>query len=298
MRKKILMGSIIAIAIIVLSSFSSVVAKSSADNDLVEFDVEFCGLNKKHTVKLTQQEAEEVELLFDDIEQRLSEVETREEAEVVFNEAIFELDKFGLFGDISIQEIQNIVFNNSNFEIDKNNVDKLFQKPEIFSGGRNLNCLIAGETTNSYIIGINSLLKTFILVILAYINVNIYDFLLQLGFTGELFSMYHNFLIFIFQLLPHLDVHSIITIGEYLEHLWGDIDYPSEGWLTTIGLFGIKKFSGRFYGRIGDNPFISILCGVIGFSGIKFGGNIMTWGYSWYLGSAKYVHISYEPPYF
>ncbi len=87
MNKKILIGSIIAVAIIVLSSFSSVVAKVSVDNDeLVELDVEFCGLNKKHTVKLTQQEADEVELLFDDIEQRLSEVETREEAEVTMIE--------------------------------------------------------------------------------------------------------------------------------------------------------------------------------------------------------------------
>ncbi len=44
MRKRILVGSIIAIAIIVLASFSSVVGKVSSDGKLVELEVEFCGL--------------------------------------------------------------------------------------------------------------------------------------------------------------------------------------------------------------------------------------------------------------
>ncbi|MCK4347951.1 MAG: hypothetical protein KAW47_04975 [Thermoplasmatales archaeon] len=61
MRKKILICSIIAVAVIVLSSFSSVVGKVSSDEELVEFDVEFCGLGKKHTVKLTQEDADEKE---------------------------------------------------------------------------------------------------------------------------------------------------------------------------------------------------------------------------------------------
>ena len=78
MKKKILIGSIIAVAIIVLASFSSAVSKVASNEELVELDVEFCGLGKKHTVQLTQQEADEVELLFDEIHERLNEVETRE----------------------------------------------------------------------------------------------------------------------------------------------------------------------------------------------------------------------------
>ena len=61
MNKKILIGSIIAVVILVLVSFSNVVAKVLSDDELVEFDVEFSGLGKKHTVELTQQEADEVE---------------------------------------------------------------------------------------------------------------------------------------------------------------------------------------------------------------------------------------------
>ena len=43
MIKKILVGSIIAVAIIILASFSSVVGKVSSDDELVEFDIEYVG---------------------------------------------------------------------------------------------------------------------------------------------------------------------------------------------------------------------------------------------------------------
>ena len=112
MKKKILIGSIIAVALIVLSSFSSVVGKVTSDDELVEFEVEFCGLGKKHTVKLTQQEADEVELLFDDIQSRLSTVETREEAEIIFKEAVVELDKYGLLGSLSVKQAQQLIVGN------------------------------------------------------------------------------------------------------------------------------------------------------------------------------------------
>ena len=67
MKKKIIIGSIIAVVLLTLVSFTSVVGKVSLNEELIEFDVEFCGLGKKHIVKLTQQEADEVELLFDEI---------------------------------------------------------------------------------------------------------------------------------------------------------------------------------------------------------------------------------------
>ena len=142
MKQKILIGSIIAVAIILLSSFSSVVGKVSTDNELVEFEVEFSGLGKKHTVKLTQQEADEVELLFDDIEQRLSEVQTREEAEVIFKEAVVELDKYGLLGGVSLRKAKRLVAGNfdlKHFKSIKNNFEQKMSDSE----NLNLFCLIA-----------------------------------------------------------------------------------------------------------------------------------------------------------
>ena len=109
MKKKILIGSIIAIALIVLSSFSSVVGKVSLDEKLVEFDVEFSGLGKKHTVSLTQQEADEVELLFDEIRTKLDGVESREEAKEIFKDTVVELDKYGLLGGLSVNQAEMLI---------------------------------------------------------------------------------------------------------------------------------------------------------------------------------------------
>lgn len=293
MKKKILVGSIIAVVVILITPLSSVVAKSSVDNNLVEIDVEFCGLGRKHTVKLTQQETDEVELLFDDIEQRLSEVETRDEAEEIFKDAVVELDRYGLFGRLSIEQVQNLVIRNSNSHRFNSQLEKIHSNPDMFIGGRNLFCLIAGETQNSFIIGPISILRTLLNIIFAQINYIIGTFFMNLGFPGDFFYDFEDFLIFLFQLLPNLDVGSIITMGEYYLTGFGLNDVPANGWVKTIGLMGIKEWSGSFYGRISYFPLA--LFGVLGFSGIKFGGNLVT-SYSWYLGSALYVHLSDRPP--
>ena len=116
------------------------------DSDLVEFDVEFCGLGKKHTVQLTQEEADEVELLFDEIEQRLSEVETREETELIFKDAIVELNKYGLLGELSVRQAQQMAIqNHKQLKI----INRILP-----DGNSNYLCLIAGETTNTFFMGI------------------------------------------------------------------------------------------------------------------------------------------------
>jgi len=152
MKKKILIGSIIAVVIILLSSFSSVVGKVSSDDELVEFDVEFCGLGKKHTVQLTQQEADEVELLFDDIEQRLSKVETREETEEIFKEAVVELDRYGFHGNIGMEDTQSWVTD----EFHKPFLTNIFERNKItpFNSSINLLCFVATQVKDSADVGI------------------------------------------------------------------------------------------------------------------------------------------------
>ena len=102
----------LAVAVILLFigvAFAPSINASALEDELVEFDVEFCGLGKKHTIKLTQEEADEVELLFDDIQDGLSDVESDDGAMVIFNEAIVVLDEYGLLGDLSVKQAQNFV---------------------------------------------------------------------------------------------------------------------------------------------------------------------------------------------
>ena len=125
MKKKILIGSIIAVAVIVLSSFTSVVGKVSSDNDLVELEVEFCGLGKKHTVQLTQQEADEVEQIINNFQKQINGVETREEAEIIFKDAVVELDKYGLLGGLSVKQAQNLVVGEYSYN---NQKEQMFER--------------------------------------------------------------------------------------------------------------------------------------------------------------------------
>ena len=52
------MRQVLSVAVILLFVgvvFAPSINASVVKNELIEFDVEFCGLGKKHTVKLTQQ---------------------------------------------------------------------------------------------------------------------------------------------------------------------------------------------------------------------------------------------------
>ena len=109
----------LAVAVILLfvgvafaPSINANVSKASVDSELVEITVEISGIYgiKPHTVLLTQEDAEEVEKLIDDIDRRLDNVETREETVEIFNEAVVELDKYGLLGGLSIKQAKKVIY--------------------------------------------------------------------------------------------------------------------------------------------------------------------------------------------
>ena len=275
MKKKILIGSIIAVAVIVLSSFSSVVGKVSSDEELVEFDVEFSGLGKKHTVKLTQQEAEEVELFFNDVQDRLSAVESDDESMVIFNEAVVELDKYGLLGGLSVKQAQRLIA--FQYQIFKNN--KFLQKlvnVEMFDEDVNYFCLISGVTTKTRIFNLPLLL-----------------FLLREGDWYEMFAII-NFVIYPFARLRPLRLFSSISFGGYQEFMLEWIYYHSEGEIWTEGINGIKEWNGSFRGELYsiDVGFASIdkyYIGVKGFCGIQ----ITLGGLTRFFGFAREVKVDY-----
>jgi len=275
MKKKILIGSIIAVVIILLSSFSSVVGKVSSDEELVEFDVEFCGLGKKHTVQLTQQESDEVELLFADIEQQLSEVETREETELIFKDAIVELNKYGLLGGMNIKQAQQMVTRSQKQHKIINRI--------LPDDNSNYFCLIAGETNNTFFIGIPAR-ET---ILLMYI----------LGFGIPLIPSLLTFLLSLIttvgNIINPISIFNFIGIG--LMKSRGELEFfPADGWLWTIGLNGIKSWNGSIAGGFG--PIIMLWLrthyyyqGVVGFTGIKLFFNSK----HFYLGTALQVDMFY-----
>jgi len=262
MKKKILIGSIV-VALIVLSSFSSVVGKVSSDEELVEFNVEFSGLGKKHTVQLTQQEADEVELLFDEIEERLSKVETRDEAEEIFKEAVVELDRYGLLGGLSVRQAQRLVTGkyqkSSNNGLRKSNPsnDELY----------NTHCLVLGTSLSHTYYFPTSLIKS-IFNMISY-------FLHNRGFIllSILFSLiYSKIRAIIFDVKP-IHFYCDVAFGYMvvIPPLYHYV-YPASGTIYTIGVEGIKSLSGEFFGLFDLSGYRT---GMIGFTGLKISNNLI-----------------------
>ena len=147
----------LAVAVILLfiglafaPSINANISKASVDSELVEITTEICGIDgvRPNTLSLSKEEAEEVEELIDDIERRLNAVETRKEAEEIFNEAVVELDKYGLLCGLSVKQTQRLV--TGRFYISK--TQKLTREIAQIEGAieRNMFCLIAGNTTETY----------------------------------------------------------------------------------------------------------------------------------------------------
>jgi len=153
MKKKILIGSIIAVAIIVLSSFSSVVAKVSTENELVEFEVEFCGLGSKHTVKLSQQEVDEVNLLFVELQKNLEATASKEERNTIITQAVLELDNYGLLGSVHSEQAQKLVLREYANDKAIQPFETLSHENSLQENQNNFFCFVSGTVYDGYATG-------------------------------------------------------------------------------------------------------------------------------------------------
>jgi len=271
------------------------IKKSISSNELVEFGVEFCGLGKKHTVKLTQQEADEVEQLFDDIEQRLSEVETRDEAEVIFKEAVVELDKYSLLGGLSVKQAQQLIVGN---KVRKNLIkilDSSYQSKS-FDEGENSLCLVTGYLTN--------------LIHGGFLG----DIYILLGENGVLRELYDNYPLVLLAImilvlgnsilatiLP-FNFASLVFIGHISHDFFSNqVSYsPSVGRLVTLGLNGFQSWKGQLWGCASIPVFIKIqfvnnwfYSGILGYTGVKLTNDNYE---TYFLGFALKVGVTNQKP--
>jgi len=229
-----------------LACAPSINANVSKESELVEITTEICGVGGgKHTVQLTQEEAEEVEQLIDDIERRLDEVETREETVEIFNEAIEELDKYKLLGRLNIKKVQKLITG----QFQNMWIGEFLEKVNIDSPIKgNFFCLLAGNTDFTIFNGIFSTLS----LALCFLFLGFEVFIL-LWMGSYYFS---NF-------FP-LSAGHTISLGIQGTQ-W---TYPAEGWVFTIGLTGVKNWEGNIIGdiRLG---ILDEFIGVTGFTGLK-----------------------------
>lgn len=281
--------SVIAL-LIALAFAPSINANVSEEDEFVEVTTEFCGLGKKHTIQLTQQEIDEIDALFESIRERLDRVESREETVHVFNDAIAELEKYGLLGGLNVEQSQKLVtgmYQHPRMKL----LEKIYDRyGRTLDDNQNFLCLVSGQTDGT----------TFLM---RHIGVSlILSFIPIFAILGKILGMDGLFILPIYYcFIKPLAFGNRISLGILREGSFGWSKTPASGWLYTIGLNGIKNWNGSFYGQI-PIPFGLILAlflffytGIVGFTGIKIQSSEAAY---FYMGTALLANIGPDAPEF
>jgi len=274
--------AVVVILLFIGLAFAPSINANVSKESLVEFTTEICGLNGgKQTVKLTLEEAQEVEDLFDSIRERLNATESRGEAEEIFKEAVVELDKYGLLGGLSIKQAQRLVTGgqpNSRFMKILEKMSDIYKS--IFDNYNNVFCSIAGKSDDSLFMSLTAVIRILtalmvlspIYIFIPFVIPFLVLLLEKLGIKwDELWAM----LGFTIALWWPLNIGGVVGFGHsYVD--WGWKGYtPAKGWIKTFGLLGVKEWEGSFYGQLPKSlAFPNIVGGIhypgaVGFIGIK-----------------------------
>jgi len=286
------------VAIAVITLFIGVAIAPSINANvskeaLVEFTTEVCGLNgRKQTVKLTQEEADEVEVLFDSIRERLDATESREDAEEIFKEAVMELDKFGLLGGLSIEQAQKLVTGGYQDSRVMKISERIFSRLQ--KNNSNYLCLIAGTTNGTNFDSQLELLFGRITVLLGCVGPILFN-----KFPLYTIFILGYFFMDFFDSFNPVAIASRINLGGEKGGGWHPefVEFYANGWIVTIGLLGTKRYNGEligtlpFYGSaILSNGFIyKFNPGILGFIGLQIYNPIQEKHF--YLGSALATRI-------
>ena len=151
MKKGLVIGLVaLFIAIAFAPCINANISKTSVENELVEISIEICGIDwlQEHIIQLSEQDAIELEVLFDDMKLKLDNVNTKQETAKIFNDAVLLLSEFGLLpNDMSVEEVQHLVTNSNHETISLNKINDKTQLGN--SDDENFDCYIAGKTSNT-----------------------------------------------------------------------------------------------------------------------------------------------------
>jgi hypothetical protein len=274
------------------------VVKASNQNDLVEMTTEACGIPglQPQTVKLTTQQACEVEALFAEIKHSLDKAKTREETVAIFTDAVAKLDEYGLLGDVSVQQAQRLVKGGYQDQQAMNLYKTIQGKSQIFNDS-NFLCLIAGETKETRLYSLAetgcSVLCYFLfgLYIIAHMFVDdpaaLYKVISGLQSTSNFYHTLNSARIIGTGRIAFGNSHASSLPPPYRFN-------PAVGWVTTQGILGKKSWNGSFYGALMpivtfDSPSYNYYIGAMGFLGIKI---THAGGSFFFLGSALRVKLA------
>jgi len=253
--------------------------KECFDVENHDVTIELCGLRKEYTVKLTKQQLNEIDVVFESIKDDLNNVKTQEETIKIYSDAIAKLDRYGLLNNCSIKQVQGHIFGNYLSFVNNHFLNKLYENKQL--SDKNTFCLICGHSTetsflpafSSLLIRLSFIFKSYYLAIASYMAA-IFRYVIQDYFKQNPIAL-----------------GSGIIFGAYYSHGPGLV--PARGWIFSLGLFGVKRWNGEFYGQISELMAGNDLhyIGATGFTGIKIWKDNSDY---YYLGFANSIHLEHS----
>jgi len=168
MKKLLVLGVILLfIGVAVAPSINFTVVKASNDNDLVEVTTQACGIQGfgNTTVKLTREQADELNQLFETINSKLNNATSREESVRIYHNVIIELDRYGLLPrGMTVEQAQKLVANGYSKGQGVSIFEEISHKNSLQEEPNNFCCLVAGvaqDGTAMGILGMIGLVPTF-----------------------------------------------------------------------------------------------------------------------------------------
>jgi hypothetical protein len=295
MDKKHLIVKWLAIGIILLfigvavaPSINQSIVTASTDDDLLEVTTQACGINGygNTTVKLTREQYQNLESYLVEFRTRLNQTTTREEAVPIFKAAVVELSKYGLLPKgMNVERAQRLVIRGHQNQRIIKLLDRTLNKNQL-STNSNFLCLTTGQ--GNPVIFFRPIFGTIAFFYETFQNA-------PLWYLYDILSLSFYIIDILYTENFPLKFLSYIGFGEDDSTAGHHYDHPFSGTIFTIGLSGVKKWSGSLNGGITKFDFSVVYeytgyyIGAVGFSGIniRFNENMF------FLGTSSYVNITY-----
>jgi hypothetical protein len=298
MNKKILIGSIIAVFILIGVSFTSVVGYINAESDVAQsgkyvniiteiFDI---SEDKSYNYKISRVRLDTLENVFIQWRQQLSCTASRTEVNHIHNHSIHDLFELGIFPrEINLKDVQSVCTYHENLSpfFNRNN-----------NAEENLNCLIIGKTNHTWFVEWRNPSSIIWRIIFHIGN------LLISVLKGPLEPLVEPLLLMLALLYKRIPLKRDVDIAygtDYYAPMGeGWLLSPASGWVWTKSDNGIVKWDGTYYGQLGEQDvflFTHSYAGAINFSGVRIKILHPFFGFpSYYFGYAKHVCLDSTIP--
>jgi len=288
-RKCLAIGIILLfVGVTIAPTINFQVVKASTDDDLVEVTTQACGIQgyKDTTVKLTREQYQNLEQYLVEFRARLNQTTTREEAIPIFKDAVVELDKYGLLPrGMSVEKAQKLVIEGYKIFQDRDILNTLCNSNKrMLAENINILCYFTGQIDNSYVLTLRQRLLFIPLLLIEILLMPFFDVL------PKLIKFIENLLDFIYfnvLSISPIGFNEWICMGVFSGNWPYSILHPSNGWINTIGLNGIKKWEGEFAGGL-MGPLGTPRIGAVDFTGLSL---YLDNDERFYLGFALLVYI-------